>query len=43
MDTLRTDTSEPGNRRKVIALLTDGEPTIEPPHGYIPELRNYKD
>jgi Mg-chelatase subunit ChlD len=43
METLRTDTSEAGVRRKVIMLLTDGEPTIEPPHGYVPELKNYMD
>jgi Mg-chelatase subunit ChlD len=43
METLREDTSEAGVRRKVIMLLTDGEPTIEPPHGYIPELKNYMD
>ena len=43
METLRSDVSEPGLRRKIIMLLTDGEPTIEPPHGYVPELKNYMD
>lgn len=39
METLRDSTK----RRKAILLLTDGEPTVDPPKGYSQSLRDYMD
>lgn len=35
------DTSKTGPRKKFVLLLTDGLPTIVPPHGHTAELRKY--
>ncbi len=42
MDALRTSTLDT-TRKKTLLLLTDGQPSVNPPKGYIPEFRQYKE
>lgn len=43
MEALRCPSEDIGWRQKTVLLLTDGEPTVLPANGHLPELRHYKE
>ncbi len=41
LDVLRVDTSAVEGRKKYLLLLTDGQPTVDPPKGHLGALQSY--